>query len=70
MLLYNLKNHDYYSLYESVFDKVIRNKKRALDIVNNDPYIPNIFVDIYLNNTNEINSKSYGFINKTMKNKK
>ena len=66
----SLKNHDYQTLYESVYDKVIRNKKRALEIVDNDPFIPNEFIDIYLNNTNEINTKSYGFINQTMKNKK
>lgn len=65
-----LKNSDYHSLYDKVYDKVIRNKKRALEIITDDPFIPNEFIDIYLNNTNEINTKSYGFINQTMKAKK
>ena len=68
--LEKLINHDYYTLYDNVYGKVIRNKKRALEIIDNDPYMPNEFIDIYLNNTDEINKKSYGFINKTMKNKK
>jgi hypothetical protein len=42
-----LKDKDYKKLYELVDEKIKYNKKRALEIINNDPYIPEEFIKIY-----------------------
>jgi hypothetical protein len=36
----SLKDKNYYDLYDKIKDKIERNKNRAIDILENDPYIP------------------------------
>jgi hypothetical protein len=52
-VIVNLKNNlnkDYYSLHNLVKDKIEFNKKRALEIINKDPFIPQKFVQMYKEN--------------------
>jgi hypothetical protein len=42
-----IKDKNLYELYELIKDKVMYNKKNAMKIINNDPYIPNILVESY-----------------------
>jgi hypothetical protein len=54
-ILYDLKDIDMNELYDKVKDKIIFNKNRALDIIENDPYIPIEFVNFYNQNIDKFN---------------
>ena len=45
--LLKIKNDNLIELYKKVKNKVKLNKQRALDIINNDPYVPNILIELY-----------------------
>ena len=42
-----IKDKNLYELYELIKDKVMYNKKNAMKIIDNDPYIPNVLVESY-----------------------
>ena len=48
-----LKDQNLKLLHNTILDKIKRNKKRALEIVDNDPFIPNELVTLYKNNKNK-----------------
>lgn len=58
-------------LYNSIYDKILYNKKIALDIIETDKFIPKTVKEIYINNdlknNNEFVYKTYGFINNIFK---
>jgi hypothetical protein len=45
--LKSLKNKNYNELHCKIKDKLIKNKKRAIEIVNNNLYTPNEFIEFY-----------------------
>lgn len=49
----SLKDRNYNELYDVIKDKAEFNKRRALEIIENDPYIPQQFIEIYKNNFNK-----------------
>ena len=55
-ILYDLKDIDMNELYNKVKDKVIFNKNRALEIIENDPYIPIEFINFYNQNIDAFNN--------------
>ena len=48
--LLDIKNEDYKILYEKIKDKVVYNKYHAMSIIENDEFIPKIFLDLYNQN--------------------
>jgi hypothetical protein len=50
--LLGIKNKDYMVLYEKIKDKVVYNKSHAIKIIENDKFIPNIFLELYSQNKN------------------
>ena len=50
--LLNIKSKDYKVLYEKIKDKVVYNKSHAIKIIENDEFIPNMFLDLYVQNRN------------------
>lgn len=61
-VIYNLKkikDLDYYELYETVKHKIEHNKKRALEIINDDPYIPVTLIELYKNYREEFYNYIY-----------
>lgn len=67
----NLEGKDLNAEYDSLREKIIYNKKVALEIINNDTHIPKklkeIYIDNNLINNKEFLNKSYGFINEIFK---
>ena len=43
----NLKDKNYYELYNKIKHKIERNKNRAIDILENDPYIPEELIQLF-----------------------
>jgi GDP-D-mannose 3',5'-epimerase len=43
----NLKDKNYYELYDKIKHKIERNKNRAIDILENDPYIPEELIQLF-----------------------
>ena len=43
----NLKDKNYYELYDKIKHKIERNKNRAIDILENDPYIPEELIRLF-----------------------
>jgi hypothetical protein len=50
--LLKIKNKDYNVLYEKIKEKVVYNKYHAIKIIENDEFIPNLFLDLYNQNKN------------------
>jgi hypothetical protein len=72
--LKSIKNQNLKILHKKIKDKIKRNKKRAIDIINDDPYIPVELISLYKNNNNEFkkaidNNIIPDWFNKIMKNK-
>ena len=70
----NLKGKDYYEIHNLVKEKLIRNKKRALQIIENDEYLPTEFINFYKNNKEVfdqaiLNGKIPDLLTKILKNK-
>jgi hypothetical protein len=67
----NLEGKDLNIVYDSLREKILYNKKVALEIINNDIHIPKKLKEIYINNdlinNKEFLNKSYGFINEIFK---
>ncbi len=67
----NLEGKDLNIVYDSLREKILYNKKVALEIINNDIYVPKKLKEIYINNdlinNKEFLNKSYGFINEIFK---
>ena len=49
----NLKDKNYYELYNKIKDKIERNKNRAIDILENDPYIPEELIRLFKDYNND-----------------
>lgn len=43
----NLKDKNYHELYDKIKHKIERNKNRAIDILENDPYIPEELIQLF-----------------------
>ena len=54
--LLNLKNQDYETIYKKIADKVKYNKKIALEIIENDKFIPETLLMLYKQNKLTFNS--------------
>jgi hypothetical protein len=52
--LTKIVGENYNIIYEKIKHKVEYNKNRAIEIVNNDLFIPNKLIDLYKNNKEEI----------------
>ena len=66
-----ISNRDYNEMYEIIKEKVERNRKRAITICENDPYIPNEFVELYKNYTDKFKPTLHVpyYLSQIMKNK-
>lgn len=53
----SLKDRDYDELYSLIEEKVKFNKNRALEIIENDPFVPEKFVNLFKQNKYEFNFK-------------
>ena len=49
----NLKDKNYYELYNKIKDKIERNKNRAIDILENDSYIPEELIRLFKDYNND-----------------
>lgn len=54
--LSKLKDENYQQIYESIKDVVEHNRNRAFEIINDDPYIEQSFVDFYFKNKKHFDS--------------
>jgi hypothetical protein len=66
-----ISNRDYNEMYQIIKEKVERNRKRAITICENDPYISNEFVELYKNYTDKFKPTLHvpHYLSQIMKNK-
>lgn len=66
--LSKLKDKNYQEIYESIKDIVEHNRNRAIEIINDDPYIEQDFIDFYFKNKKDFDSTNELIIDIDLKN--